>query len=353
MPDLLSVDEGNVLMAANITRGHPIHRFGTQIPDLSLDAALKFAGADDTVEPAVLYTRNSDGTYEEVTDWQAVKSDKYGTLGVHSPGFNIKQRREILEMAYEFVGLNPDDSHIDTIGNFGAHGVVENGVRGYGAGSGNSAFFAYVRVPDLVIDERGIADTIERGLLVATSFDGTLPNFISYVGIRVACSNAVKMAMKSATQIIRAKHTRNADERMEQMAVAQGYLGAVEKETVANAERMLAVDGDKALDSLLDHFYPISEQLSDVAKTRRARERGDIRLMYQGQGNTNIDLVGRNGWAAYNAYIEYLDHASGVKVGKNTAKASGQRAQRALLPGKTVDNKITASKIVLELANAA
>lgn len=337
MPALLSVSDGNVLMAANITRGHPWHRMGEQVTaDMTMAEALTLSGSDDVVEPAVLYTRNSDGTYEEVEQYQAAKSNKYGTLGVHSPGFNIKQRSEILAQAYDFTGLESSGAHVDTIGNLG---------------DPPTQFFAYIRVPDLVIDPNGIADTIERGLYVATSFDGTLPNIMGYSNIRVVCSNTLSMALGSSAQTIRAKHTRNADERMEEAARLHGYLGAVEKATVENAERMLRVDGDKALERLLDHFYPIDDvKLSDIAKTRRNRERGDIRIMYQGQDNTATRLVGNNGWAAYNAFTEYVDHASGVKVGKAVNKAGVQRATRAVMPGKMVDMKITASKMVMEMA---
>jgi phage/plasmid-like protein (TIGR03299 family) len=350
MPDLLTTSEGSVLMAANVSRGHPWHRLGRQVTnDMTMEEALAVSGSDDVVSPTTLYTMehterflyHTDGhTYvrldqlEEVDDYQAAKSDKYGTLGIHSPGFNIKQRREILEFAYDIVGLDPDGVHIDTIGNDPSWKM----------------FFAYIRVPDLVIDPNGIADTIERGLYAATSFNGTLPNLIGYSNIRVACYNALQTVLKGAQQVIRAKHTRNADERMREAAIALEYVGAIEKQMVENAERMLRVDGDKALDSILDHFYPISGELSDLAKTRRTRERGDVRLLYQGQGNTNVDKVGRNGWAAYNAFTEYIDHASGVKVGKQVDKAGVQRATRAVMPGVFVDKKIAASRVVLEAA---
>lgn len=337
MPDLLTINEGSVLMAANITRGHPWHRLGKQVAaDMTMAEALEISGSDDVVYPAVLYTRNDDGSFEEISDYQAVKSDKYGTLGVHSPGFNITQRSEILDMAYTFTGLDPEGTHIDTIGNIGERPYI---------------FFAYIRVPDLVIDPQGIMDTVERGLYVATSFNGSLPNIMGYSNIRVVCSNTLSMAIKGGQQVIKAKHTRNSAERLEAAAVAMDYIGAVEKQTVENAERMLRVDGDKALDVLLDHFYPVTPDMSDAGKSRRNRERGDVRVLYQGAGNTNVDKAGPTGWAAYNAIVEYLDHASGVKVGKQVKKASAVRAERSVLPGPTVDKKITASKLVLNMAD--
>ena len=43
----------------------------------------------------------------------------------------------LAELAYEIVGLSPDSAHIDTLGCIGDNAEV---------------FFAYLRVPDLVID---------------------------------------------------------------------------------------------------------------------------------------------------------------------------------------------------------
>jgi hypothetical protein len=135
---------------------------------------------------------------------------------------------------------------------------------------------------------------------------------------------------------------------MQQAAVALQYVGAVEKEVVAKAEAMLKVDGDKALDKLLDNFWPLEKDAGDLTKTRRARERGEVRTMYEGADNTNVRLAGRTGWAAYNAVVEYLDHGQGVKGVKGNM-ALKRKAERAVLPGVTADKKLKASSLVLSM----
>jgi phage/plasmid-like protein (TIGR03299 family) len=346
MPDMIASYEGNVLMAVNVNRGHPWHRLGHQVEeDMGIEHALEISGSDDFVAPATLYTINEDEhrflyhtdghTYvrldqlEEVQEYQAAKSDKYGTLGVHSPGYLAMQRREILELAYEITGLSDDGAHIDTIGNLGDPLP--------------KMFFTYIRVPDLVIDPNGVADVIERGLFAATSFNGSLANIIGYSNVRVVCFNTLNVAIKGAQQLIKVKHTINSEERMKVAARALQYVGAVEEQVVERAEQMLKVKGDDALDKLLDSFWPLDDDLSDAGKTRRTNERGSVRMLYEGEGNTNVSKVGRNGWAAYNAVVEYADHAKGVKV----KDAGVQRAQRSVLPGPTVDMKIKASQLVL------
>lgn len=325
--------EGAPLIAGNATRQRPWMTLGKQLDrNLSLEEALAISGSDDYVYPVALYDLENPEHQEEVEGITGVKSDKYGIMGVHGNGYTITQRREILELAFEIEGLSKGDGHVDTIANLGDKA---------------QKFMALVLFDDLVIDPNGIADTIERGLYVATSFDGSLPNLIGYHNMRITCFNQLQMILKGLSQMIKVRHTRNAEERMNQAARALNYLGAVEKELIAKAEQMLKVDGDKALTKLLDQFWSLDVE-GDAAKTRRQRERGDVRMLYEGTGNTNVDVVGRNGWAAYNAVVEYLDHAQGVKGVKGNAIAV-RRAERAVLPGQTADKKLQASKLVLSM----
>lgn len=341
MPADITEFEGMSLMAANVERGHPWHRLGQQVhKDMSIEVALELSGSDDHVLPITLQGVNpEDGTPVVVESHIGIYSDRFGVMSVASPSYEITQRREIVELAYEITGLSDDSAHIDTMGNLGDKA---------------QKFFAYIRVPDLVIDESGIADTIERGLFVATSFDGTLPNIMGYSNIRVVCSNTLSMAMKGAQQAIKVKHTRNAEDRMKVAAQALGYVGAVEKAVVKRAEDMLKVaDGDKALQVVLDNLWPIDDKdLPDSTKTRRLNERGDVRVIYEGKDNLNVDKVGRNGYAAYNAVVEYLDHARGVRGSNGDGNTIlMKRSEAAVLPGQIVDKKIRVSELVLSASS--
>lgn len=339
MADNITVVDGIAMMAANWERGHPWHRLGTQVhKDMDMDDALALSGSDDTVMPITLMGVNPETGEADVPvdDQVGIWSTKYGNMSVASPSYEIMQRREILELAHEIEGLDPENAYIDTIGNLGEKA---------------EKFFAYIRVPDLVIDPGGIADEIERGLFVATSFNGTLPNILGESAIRVVCENTLKMALGQASRLIKVRHTVNAEERIKVAAQALGYVGAVEEAMKSKAEAMLAVkDGDKALQYALDHIWPIDDKdLPDSTKTRRMNERGDVRILFEGKDNLNVDKVGRNGWAAYNAIVEYLDHARPVRGGNGRTLL--KRSESAALPGPVVDKKVQVSDLVLASAN--
>lgn len=340
MADNLTQVEGVTLMAANVERGHPWHRLGTQVhKDMTIDNALALSGSNDQVIPVTLVGINPEtGEADlEVPEQVGIYSTKHGIMSTASPSYEIMQRREILELAYEIEGLSKDeDAHIDTIGNIGEKA---------------EKFFAYIRVPDIVIDPNGIADTIEHGVFVATSFNGTLPNVIGGSDIRVVCDNTLTMALGRASNLIKVRHTVNAEERIKVAAQALGYAGAVEEALVAKAQKMLAVeDGDKALQFALDHLWPIDDKdLPNSTLTRRMNERGDVRILFEGADNLNVDKVGRNGWAAYNAIVEYLDHARPVRGGNGRTLV--KRSEAAVLPGQTVTKKQQVSDLILASVN--
>lgn len=332
MPDGLTMVDGEAMMAFDINHGHPWHRLGKELDGLmSIEDALKYSGSDDDVIPATLFAQGPDGELTEVESHIGIMSDKYGLMGVQSPSYEITQRREMLELAYEITGLSKGDARIDTIGNIGEHG---------------EKFFAYIRVPDVVIDPGGIADVIESGIVVATSFNGKLPNVIGKSWIRVVCSNTLAMALNRLVQGLKIKHTINSEQRMYQAAAGLEYVGAVEKQMVERAEKMLRVkDGDKALERALDGLLPVTDDISKAAQERRRIERGAIRSLYEGEGNTAVDLVGRNGWAAYQAITEWFDHARPVRV--KGGSEDMRRAEGAVFPGDAMTNKIKASELVL------
>lgn len=334
MPANLTVKDGQELFAANINRGHPWHKLGKKVrADMDIELALELVGVrHETIEPRTMFYWE-DGDYAEVEGRIGIYSNVFGMMSTAGPGYEIMGRREILELAFEIVGLGKGEAHIDTIGHIGDKGQV---------------FFSYIRVPDLVIDPGGIADVIERGLFVATSYDGTLPNTIGYSNIRVVCSNTLTMALGNVRQGIRAKHTRNSEARIIQAAEGLGYVGAVEKEVIKRANVMLGVDGDQAIDRIGKALYPTDKSMGKQTYLRRVMARGDMRRLYEGEGNLSAEKVGHNGWAAYNAAVEYLDFERQVRGnGKDPEKI---RATAAVLPSRWQDMKIQASKIVMEMA---
>lgn len=336
MPADLTERNGEHLFAANVRRGHPWHRLGAQVTeDMTKAEALTLVQADDTVTATPLYTLDPLGNLVPVETHVAVLSDIHGPMFCVRPSYEIQQRSEMLDLAYEIAGLDENGRHIDTIGNLGENAEI---------------FFAYIRVPELVIDPHGIADTIERGLFVATSYDTTLQNTIGYSNIRVVCSNTLQMALPGLQQAIKVRHTKYADERMRTAARALQYVGAVEQATIEQAEKMLTVPGTTAANKVMEEFWPLKEEISDAHRTRRERERSRFQGLLKGPNNLNTDKVGDNGWAVYNAIVEYYDHARPVRNTGLGQEEDMKRAQAAVLPGTVADTKLKASKIILSLA---
>lgn len=354
MPADITELQGKHLVAVNMNRGHPWHMLGEMVTeDMTMEQALNKVGIlDEVVRRKTLYVINDLATTKTIEDekWvrvshleevdadiaMAINSTKFGTISTATKGYHPIQRRDLLQMAYEIVGLTDDENkgYIDTIGNLGERG---------------DTFFAYIRVPDIVIDPEGIHDVIEHGLFVATSYNGKLANTIGYSPVRPVCRNTVTMALGRVSQTIRAKHTKNSEARIQEAAVALEYAGAVEKEMVKRAETMLKIDGEKAFQEIVNHFYDMDDKsLSQKSRTQRTRARNAIRRLYDGPRNTATDLVGENGWAAYQAFIEYKDHETSTKGQERTVKQM-TRARNAVLPGKVVNDKIKASEIVLSL----
>lgn len=328
MPAVITNDEA---MAYNEKRGHPWHGLGKAIAgDMTIQEALVASKSDDNVEPRTIFVLNDEGRVEEVEGKIAVYSDKYGTMGIASPDYEITQRRELLEIAYEIEGLSDGAAHIDTIGNLGAHG---------------QKFFAYLRVPDLVIDPDGICDTLERGVVAATSFDGSYPNMLWDSVIRVVCQNTLTAAISQGKNFVKVRHTKDSEARMKVAAAALGKVGAVDKEMVAKAERMLGVDGDKALKTVLDTMWDVSDpDLPHTTKARREGERMQVTNLYSGPHNISASKVGENGYAVYQAFTEFADHKRSVRSDDGTRRAVG-----AVMPGKVMNEKAKVANLILAL----
>lgn len=338
--------DGRYLVAVNTSRGHPWHRLGESVDqDMSVEQALELVGVlHEEIRLIPLHWQDpppSDDNdeafppdwfnYSQAPDVWGVYSNVFGYISAVGNRWHPLQRRTLLEQAYEIVGLSNGDAHIDTIGNLGEHG---------------DTFFAYIQVPSFTIDPNGIADKIENGLYVATSYNSTLKNTIGYSPIRPVCRNTLTLGLGKMSQTIQAKHTKNAEERIQRAAEALGYIGAVEKKIIERAEQMLRVKGVDALEALKNHFWDVSDEgLGDKALSQRQKARSAVHRLYE--GDTNVPLLGRNGWAAYNATVEYLDHERTVRGEADSRDLA--RARAAVLPGPVMDKKIEASEIVLSL----
>jgi hypothetical protein len=75
------------------------------------------------------------------------------------------------------------------------------------------------------------------------------------------------------------------------------------------AEEMLAItipESSNRLDKVLQAAFPLRTDASDLQKRNHDETITLVRSIYN--NDKNMQAVGANGWAAYNAVVEYLDH---------------------------------------------
>lgn len=285
----------------------PWHRLGTPMRGLqTLDQMLAAAYADFDV----LVTRvaaiddngnillNADGSPVIIEDSRAtVRQDTDGTYsGLTTVGtrFVPTQNRETMERALAVVGASSGDAVIDTVG------VLRNGSR----------FFSTIDLGALVIDPLGANDKIERYLMVYNGHDGKVPITYANTDIRAVCQNTVTMGLRKASRTFKARHTRNSvdfliEDAREVLSISVDWAKSFQE----MAEQMMTIsvpESSARLDKVLEAAFPTKKDASDLQKRNRDEVVGMVRALYANE--KNIGKVGANGWGAYNAVVEYLDH---------------------------------------------
>jgi phage/plasmid-like protein (TIGR03299 family) len=319
--------EGGHAFVYNVERGYPWHRLGIPVPGfMDPDEALELAKCNDSIAleetkvPGLFYTH----------------SDIHGYMGVVGSEWRPQTCEEMVDLALSIVGMTEDTAVIDTMGRLGPQA---------------QRFFCHIEFPELVVDPNGVADKIRRGLFVGTSFDGSMANILGLSNIREVCANTVRMSLERLQQAIKVKHTTNAAERMQLAAEAVGYAAAAERAVVAKAEELLAVDGGPAMRAALDALWPIPDDLDPKWAARRDDIRDDVWDLYKGP--SNCGSVGENGWAAYNACTEWLDHFRGVRLKDKSQDAIATRRMEQTLIDPLSDvnkQKYRAADAILALA---
>lgn len=297
MADNLERVAGTTSFAYSKRNGIPWHRTGQSMDGLStVDEMLKAAYADYDVEVVPLYVQAPDGSFVELESKRATArisphTGAYEPLAAVGSRYVSVQNREVLERALAVVGAAKGDAVIDTVG------VLDAGRR----------FFASIDLGTLVIDPTGVADAVARNLLVYTSHDGSTPITYSNTDIRAVCQNTVRMGLERARSTFKAKHYQGFAVRIEEAQEVLRLSTEWAREFRAMAEEMLAIPMTPGrLDAVIDAAFPGERATTKRQQDNHATIVQQVRDIYLGP--KNVGAVGPNGWAAWNAVVEYLDH---------------------------------------------
>lgn len=337
MPHGLEEYNGEASFAYNGAQ-NPWHKLGTSMSGLSTaDAMLEAARADYTVSAEPLFVMMDSGmsvvpgrnaTVRSVAaDDTREPSDR--VLGIVGENYQIIQNREVLERALTVVGADPENSAVvDTCG------VLGKGER----------FFAYVDLGTLSIDPLGADDKITRGLGVLTSHDGTAAITYALSNVRWVCQNTVNLGLRQADRKFTARHTLNVNAALAEAHTVLGIAESWQQAFTNMAERLLRVNDGGSEGSAHDlltrveqQLWPVADEPTQHAVTLSANRQEELHRILS--SNTCIGAVGSNGWAVYNAFVEYSDHVR--------PRVSDDRRAEAAMLGATDDWKDRVAGLVL------
>lgn len=309
-----STKDGKVRFAYSDTQA-PWHLLGTPMKGLrTSDEMLRAAEADYKVvltnvaaldeNGEIIWTLDADGARVPL-----VVADSRATVRINSDGtfdslstvgtrYVVQQNKECLDRALAVVGASAGDAIVDTCG------VLHGGRE----------FFASIDLGPLVIDPLGANDKIERYLLVRNGHDGKTAITYANTSVRAVCNNTVAAGMKQALRVFTARHTRNQENAINEAREVLNFSTAWADEFTRTAESMMSIKiapSSSRLDKVLDSVFPANSTESRTKKKNREEIIETIRGIYI--SDKNAGKVGANGWAAYNAVVEYFDHLRDAK----------------------------------------
>lgn len=302
----LEVIEGKANFAFNGDAGLPWHGLGVKMDgQQSAKTMLEVANADYEVDLRPVFIEDDrTGEFVEIPNRFATArinpfTDVLQPFEIFRGRYALMQNAWVLDKALAVVGASNGDAVIDTLG------VMFEGAQ----------FFASIDLGTLVIDPLGINDVIARYLMVKTSHDGSSPLVYANTDIRVVCNNTCRFGEKHAKSVFKARHTPNAEERIDEAQKVLGFSTAWSEAFETQAQELLAIDipqNSRKVDQVLDAIWPEKDADTDRKKANREDHVMKVRMAY---GNTrNAGRVGFNGWGLYNGFTEVLDwHGKGTR----------------------------------------
>jgi phage/plasmid-like protein (TIGR03299 family) len=329
-----------VASMAYADREIPWHALGVPMKGLqTAEAMLAAAKADyDVVTTRVAAVDDDGELIRDASGRSVLIDDSRATVRIGDDGslaglstvgtrYVVQQNRECLDYAIAIVGASSGDAVVDTCG------VLHDGRE----------FFASIDLGGLVIDPTGINDKIERYLLVRNGHDGKTPITFANTSIRAVCKNTVIAGMSSAKRVFTARHTRNADNAIEEAQSVLAISTAWAASFTLAAEKMLAISvpsSSARLTKVIDTVFPEVSNETDRQRKNRETVVSMVRGVYENERNAGS--YGHNGWSTYNAIVEYLDHYRDAKP-----------RERAIASMETnswvTQKKVLAQKVILSL----
>lgn len=166
----------------------------------------------------------------------------------------------------------------------------------------------------IVLDPQGANDQTKLYLIVWTSHDGSVSIQAAITPVRVVCQNTLNIAMRTAKQSFKIRHTQKADGRITQAREALGltfsYFDEFAKEAKGLFEKQIT---DKQFSDIVRQLYPKPEDTNKLGLKKWENKVVLIDDLYH-NSPTNANIKG-TAWGAFNALTERLDYFRPARKG--------------------------------------
>lgn len=279
----------------------PWHGLGFQVDSTAgLSTWQKAAGLDWYAKRALVQGVDAtDGSVISMPERHVLyRSDTRVPLSVVSADYQIVQPSDVLEIFRQVVEAGGFE--METLG------ALREGRRIWG--------LAKINDGAAIVRKGKQKDIVKPYLLLATSFDGSLPTIGSLTAIRVVCANTLRASVGEAGQgaDIRLSHSSKFD-----AAAMRKRLGvfttAWEKfEIEAGLLSEKSMSDQQADEFLCALIEPLIKKKEDgtQASPRDSKGYAQILELFNGRAR-GAALAGRTAWGMLNATTEYLDHEVG------------------------------------------
>lgn len=181
-----------------------------------------------------------------------------------------------------------------------------------------------VGLPDTIslVQPNGGEDRVDLDLLITNDHAGNAALSLALTPMRIACTNALPAALKTAERVWKISHTPNAQVRLDPAAEAIKkalvYRDAFQEKAQAMLDQEMV---DAEFQKMVAKLYPVKKDAEGVQAERRRGIQADLLNLWA----TSPTLEGIRGtrWAGYNTVTEYLDHYRPVRGEESVARAEG------------------------------
>lgn len=249
------------------------------------------------------------------TDWFAtVREDNKQVLGVVTGTYKLVQNRDALD----FIDHIPDFS-------LERSGEYAKGAKMWLAGRFNEP-----------IEIAG--DTITPNVIFFNSFDGSGAVKIAITPVRVACHNALAMALRQADQAWNIRHSGDVKAKVALVHDIVAHYHEYAEEFKGTAEIMLGTKvSAKQVDKIITALWPVSNDSTMAQENRILEIREDFKRRY---AYADINNIRGTAWGVLNAVSDTVTHMAPIRNSKT-------RAERLLEAVATVHPTIQEAKELL------